>query len=251
MGARASTKLLYLIRVPVNIKSLEHPEAGHMLSDSQIAQYHRDGYILLKNVFSGNEIATFMTAGRAHSAPEGTAISLLELDALKSLWRDSRLVTCARQLLGETPVYFGEGNYIRFHLTPGQHIPGRHIHHDAKGTRTHLFNRLHEPQSKSYPVLRFGIYLQDYTQHSGGLKVSPGSHLINTRDFDQSALPYVNVPSVPGDLICFCMRILHSPYGMLLRESPSTALSPQSEDLISIQTPGALRSAVSQGNDFH
>ena len=54
-----------------------------MLSDHHIAQYHRDGYILIKNVFSSDEIAAFMASGRAHPAPEGCAISLFELDALK------------------------------------------------------------------------------------------------------------------------------------------------------------------------
>jgi hypothetical protein len=84
-------------------------------------------------------------------------------------------------------------------------------------------------------VVRFGIYLQDFKAHSGGLKVVPGSHVMDSTDFSQDQFTYCDVPSEPGDLVCFCQKTLHSPYALRLRDRPNAGLSPLAEDELSAQ----------------
>lgn len=119
-------------------------------------------------------------------------------------------------------------------------MQGRHLHHDAKGTPEHIFNRLHDVLPITYPVLRFGIYLQDFREQSGGIKVSPGSHHISTSDFTDTQFQHLNVPSKPGDVVCFTMRLLHSPFGMRLKSAPERGLAPSEEDALFYRDPGAF-----------
>lgn len=57
------------------------------------------------------------------------------------------------------------------------------------------------------PAWRFGIYFRDYREHSGGVAVMVGSHLVNPRQ------PFTGKPmymsSQPGDLVIWNLRTLH------------------------------------------
>lgn len=202
-----------------------------MLSAAQISRFHADGYLLIKQVFTAAEMAAFQHAGRASLGPGKDVAHLFDIDGTRRLWRDPRLVSLATQLLGGSPIFFGEANYHYLRFQSGQPIKGRHLHHDAKGRPEHLFNRVHDVLPETYPVLRCGLYFQDYRAQSGGLKVSPGSHRIATSKFDNSIAAF-DIPSEPGDLVVFTMRTLHSPFALRLKSRPEEALLPWQEDRI-------------------
>lgn len=214
-----------------------------LLTQAQIDQYHRDGYLLVRDVFTPAEMDGFRRAAAAYRPGVATYGRIFGIPGLDGLWRDERIVTVAAQLLGEDPAFFCQGDFVRFIFTEGEPIKGRHAHHDAKGTPGHLFNRLHAPQSATYPLVRFGIYFQSFADTSGGLKVSPGSHRMDSATFDESRLPYVNVPSRSGDLVCFCFRTIHSPYALRLKNQPDAVMSPWTEDRAFRRDPGAFRPA--------
>jgi hypothetical protein len=200
------------------------------LTDAQIAQYRKDGFLLVKAVFSPEDVRAMLTA--MTGAPYGAG-ELFAVPGLKHLWRDPRIVGVAKQLLGDQITFFAEATTLRKPLQAGVHKTGRHLHHDAKGSPQNIFSRVHTPPPEPFPVIRFAIYLQDFKTHSGGLKVVPGSHTIDSSNFVQSQFAYHDVPSEPGDLVCFCQKTLHSPYALRLKERPTDALSPDEEDRLS------------------
>lgn len=210
-----------------------------MLNTDQVAAFHRDGYLVVPGVFTAAEALSLAAAGVEHTSGRHGVTELYAIPALADLWTDRRLIAAATQLLGEKPTFYFEGSYSRRVWEPGAHVKGRHIHHDAKGTAQNLFDRVHSPTA-AYPNVRFAIYMQDTTNQSGGLKVSPGSHLVDTASFDHRSLPYVNVATMPGDLVCFSSRTLHSPYALRPVRDPSQALSPWEEDRVFSIDPAAF-----------
>ncbi|MSO73313.1 MAG: hypothetical protein EXQ84_06865 [Rhodospirillaceae bacterium] len=84
--------------------------------------------------------------------------------------------------------------------------------------------------SYTYPALRFAIYLQDTQNQSGGLKVGVGTHHMDVSSFKNINLHLQNVDSVPGDVIVFTHRILHSPLALRLKSDPRRVLTPEEED---------------------
>ncbi len=200
------------------------------LTPDQIARFHREGYLVIEDVFPAAELSAIQEACRAVLPAGARAVNIFQVPAVAGLWTDPRLVGIARALLGDPLSYFFEAVFTQKVWAEGEHIAGRHIHHDAKGAPENLFNRLHAAQTATYPAVRFAAYFQDTARQSGGLKVCPGSHLIDSSGFDQRALHYVNLASTPGDLVVFCSRTLHSPYALRPAAEPDLALPPWVED---------------------
>jgi hypothetical protein len=209
----------------------ERVESGEsfVLSKADVDRFNREGYLIVPSVFSATEAQELLRRVRA-GAVARTSTTLFAIEGLQDFWAEPRLLAISRALLGDNLCFNGEASVLREAFQPGEHISGRHLHHDAKGTPEHLLNRMHRPMPEGYSVLRFAIYLQDYTNQSGGIKVSPGSHLIDSSNFDESDLPYVNARTRPGDVVVFSARTLHSPYFLLLKDHPEIALSAAEED---------------------
>jgi hypothetical protein len=207
-----------------------------MLNAADVEQFRRDGFLLLRDVFGADEVQRFIAAG----AEGSRTADLLALPDLEGFWSDSRLVEIAKLLLGGTITFFGEASYLKEVFKPGEAVHGRHLHHDAKGTLSHLFNRQHEPTDAPYPIIRFAVYLQDHANFSGGLKLVPGSHQFNSANFNEDELTYYDVPAMPGDLVVFCNKILHSPYALRRKASPHIGLPPRRENVMSAADPEAF-----------
>lgn len=207
-----------------------------MLTAEQLEAFNRDGFLHLKNVFDPQEIQHFSNLGRARTDSDTLSVNLNLVPELSRLCFDNRLLPIAKQLLGGETSYFFESNYVRYDAEYLNNVQG-HLHHDGKGTPEHLFNRIHHSFDEPYPVIRFGIYLQNTETLSGGLKICPGSHLTKTASFGDRELAYYDVPSEPGDLICFCLRVLHSPFARRQKQAPDSALAPWDENQLLIKDP--------------
>ena len=98
----------------------------------------------------------------------------------------------ANEILEGDALYFGDSMY-----TKG--LGQRGFHRDNVDR---VFNE-GEDWNSPYDLIRFGIYLQDHTKHSGGLEVIKGTHNISkgTPTFVESGI---------GDLVVWNMRLLHS-----------------------------------------
>jgi hypothetical protein len=197
--------------------------AGAAATASRADRFARDGYVIVRQVFSAEEIDDMrrqvqrqVEADRAEGKFEVSFYQymgvksgkgdLLSKVHLRAILLDERILEIARSLLPSKPlVYFGESTY---QLGSG----GRYFHRDnvdrskAEGPDWH----------GEYTLLRLGVYLQDHRRHSGGLKVRIGSHL---HDGGRSCL----VDSEVGDVVVWNMRTLHSGNAVRLRFWPGFA----------------------------
>jgi hypothetical protein len=87
-----------------------------------------------------------------------------------------------------------------------------------------------------YTQLRFGIYLQDHTNHSGGLNLRQGSQ--NYPDLVRGKCTYMR--SVPGELAVWNMRITHSGNGVILKDPEADCPPPGQVDKIPMEDRAPL-----------
>jgi phytanoyl-CoA dioxygenase PhyH len=197
-----------------------------------LAAFNRNGFLLIKNVFSAGEIADLrqrMGALKARSLRQGCIVRSAgkpkalyivgdlpgkdELADFRYLVFDRRVLGYARQILGPKLVYFGDSN-TQF----GEADRGFH--------KDNVDRTISGPDWKNpYTVIRLGLYLEDHTLHSGGLKVRVGSHQYVSHHRGQA----LNIPSEPGDLVIWYLRTTHSGNNVRLTFWPSLCLHPRIE----------------------
>jgi hypothetical protein len=191
-------------------------------------QFKRDGFSLVKNVFSPDEIADFRKRAYA-TVEESKRQGLLEYlppwkkkkaaspvgDLLSKplftdLVLDPRLAQIAARVLGaERVTYFGDSN-----LNIGEGPMGFHkdnVNRDAHGP---------DWENLPYTVVRMGIYCQDHSQHGGGLKVRVGSH----KQLGHTHGKVYFVPVVPGDVVVWYLTTTHAGNAVRLRFAPNLNL---------------------------
>jgi ectoine hydroxylase-related dioxygenase (phytanoyl-CoA dioxygenase family) len=237
------------------------------------------GFCLVRGVFSPAEIARLeRDLATAHTEFAGAPPDLYSCPSLQWLLVDERMRRFAHALLGETIVYYRETNLV-YEETPGPATlkPFREFHCDARGSPESLLASPSGVPTGLYPAYRFGIYFRDYQNHSGGLKVAPGSHLRSYEHYRQcdhpgllKHLPHVphdigdktlalrvppielyNVPSRPGDVVIFNLRTFHAAGAVRLRERPDLAVLPTVEgqleqiaDALTMARPAGSRNCI-------
>ncbi|MGL5849843.1 MAG: hypothetical protein ACRCZD_03580, partial [Phycicoccus sp.] len=148
-----------------------------------IDDFWEKGYTILPGFYTQEEIAEFRT-GAYESRGRGG--DLLANPALRGVLLDPRLVSVARTLLDtDDIVYTGDSSFTINGTQRGWH----------KDNADRLDARAPD-WSGRYTQLRFGIYCQDHSEHTGGLNLRHGSHDIpNTTEGEN-----VYVKTRPGDL---------------------------------------------------
>src|SRR5262245_40424619 len=158
-----------------------------------------DGYLWNKRVFTKDEIEQLRR--RVVECPDWQG-DLLSHPHLRSLVVDERVLTIARHLLGGTPVYFGDSGF-----TIGPQSRGYHKDNPDR-------NDGNAPDWRDrYTVIRFGLYLQDHSRHSGGLNIRLASH--NKLSDSDGANLYLGTEI--GDLTVWSLRTSHSGNGVLVK----------------------------------
>lgn len=213
------------------LKRVEEQQAAFLSS------FEVDGYALVKGIFSLDEvIALRKVCAELHESTGGKHGEIATYPALRRVLLDDRVIAIARAVLGRQASYFGDSTFYansRF---------DRHLHNDARGDTE-------DPARSSFPIIRMGIYLQDHAQFSNGLKVRPGSHrsafwtprnalrlagLGGKKLSIEAFRPrwFHNVPTEPGDLVFWSLRMHHSAHAIRLRGLPDFALPPRLEDVL-------------------
>jgi hypothetical protein len=155
--------------------------------------FWRDGFTIVKGVYTPEEISDFRAQAKASSGWGG---DLLSNPRLRSVLTDGRMATVARKILGEdTVVYAGDSSYT---INSGSH----NWHKDNTDRDD---PNAPDWQGGRYTLLRFGVYLQDHTRHSGGLNLRIGSH--KTAELMAGKNKYVD--TAVGDLAVWSMAISH------------------------------------------
>ena len=175
------------------------PSDGFHLSHLRDAAafFEDHGWVLIKSVFTPAEIDGFRQNVLA-SEREGVGGDLLSNPWLSRVILDDRVVRLSRELLGAQPTYFGDSSW--FSSNTQSFAIGFHKDNPYKFTQNGP-----DWQSK-YSVFRMGIYLQDHTEHSGGLALRDRSHHTTDTLVGQ---PFA-VPTAKGDIVAWSLRTSHS-----------------------------------------
>ena len=192
------------------------PALETALENLDVDQFWERGYAILPDVYSPEEIAAFREAAYASRGYGG---DLLANPMLRSVITDGRMAAVARTLLGTDDLFYsGDSSFT--------------VNGTQKGWHKDNADRI-DPAAPDwdgrYTQLRFGIYCQDHSEHTGGLNLRIGSHdLRNTTEGEN-----LYVKTTPGDLAVWSMRITHSGNGMLLKDPDAPYPLPNEHDAFS------------------
>lgn len=189
------------------------PAITNAIDDLDVDRFWERGYAILPAVYTPEEIQALREAAYASKGYGG---DLLANPRLRSVLTDGRMVAVARKLLGtENLLYSGDSSFT--------------INGTQKGWHKDNTDRV-DPAAPDwtgrYTQLRFGIYCQDHSEHTGGLNLRVGSHDI--RNTSEGEVLYVK--TTPGDLAVWSMRITHSGNGMLLKDPDAPYPLPSEHD---------------------
>lgn len=191
-----------------------------------IEDFERDGYAIIRNAFTQEEVAQFRAAidklkveneKKGIRVPQDPLVpelmwywgDLLSQKGLDKIIFDERVLSTARAILGNEIVYWGDST---FNIGRGY----RGFHKDSVDRA----NPEGADWKSYYDVIRMGIYLQDHSRHSGGVKMRKGSH----RFPDLKTGEIVDVPSQPGDLLVWKLTTTHSGNALRCKFLPNTPL---------------------------
>jgi ectoine hydroxylase-related dioxygenase (phytanoyl-CoA dioxygenase family) len=212
------------------------------------------GFCIVKGLFDKERMAE-IESQMAAASQTGAVPDLLSIPTIRPVLLDPDVLKIANTLLGPQLVYYGE-TALNYEAAAGQitHNPYRVFHADARGTPRDINAPWDPADGKIYRGYRFGLYFRDYSRHSGGLKVAPGSHVRGKAEYDakigglfgnKRRIPLsnsdtikvpapryelYNIESEPGDLVIFSLRVYHSAGAARLKADPSLALHPQIEN---------------------
>ncbi len=207
----------------------DQPSSAHATSvDSD--RFWKRGYTIIEHLFEPREIESV----REHAikamvelrhrdllaerhGPEGvvrfTRCDLLSIPAVRHILLDPRLIAAVHQILGNRPTYWGESV-----LRAGSHGERAWHRDNVDRAKRHGGPDWRDP----YAIVRCGLYMQDHTQHSGGLAIRPRS---NRPGWQIRSLPtLMNVQ--PGDVIVWDLRTVHSGEVVRLRHAPAIPVHP-------------------------
>lgn len=189
--------------------------------------FKTQGYVLRKAAFSASEIDSFrkrvydqyaldeaagLTFQMTHTSSKAKYSKgcLLSKELLRDILLDERILTLAKEILGTNSlIYFGDSSY-----QIGTGLRG--FHRDCLDRE---FNNGLDWKS-SYTLIRLGLYLQDHSEYSGGLKVKPGTH-------EKNDGPTVFVDNHSGDLVAWSLKLLHSGNAVKLKWPSSFCIDNQ------------------------
>ncbi len=173
-------------------------------------QIDKHGWVLVKNVFSQEEIHKFREFAEKDKSHKGDLLSATHLSKIIS---DERIITIFKECTGSDKlVYFGDST-----LSYNTSLSG--FHKDSKDRDNVDSIEFKDP---GYSLLRLGVYLQDHSQHSKGLCLRSDSHLYHSIEKGK----IINVKSEVGDVIVWKLTTTHSPNADIISLFPDYAFHP-------------------------
>jgi len=168
------------------------------------AQFRQDGYVIVRQLFTPEEVADMRK--RAQALPEDERfLDLLSLPTLRGVLLNERLLEVFRSLIGDDLVYYGDSSVSIDSLAHGFHKdnPDRN---DPNG-----------PDWKGdYPLVRCGIYTQSHKGQPNGLDLRRGSHELTSLQEGE----HLQADTEPGDVVFWNGRTTHSGFGITVRGRP-------------------------------
>ena len=174
-------------------------------------QIDKHGYMLIKNVFTKEEIETYRDYAVKDKNHKG---DLLSAKLLSKIILDERIINIFKESTGsDNLVYFGDST-----LSYNTSLSGFH-----KDSKDRFKKDSVEFNDKNYSLLRIGVYLQDHSNHSKGLCLRSDSHLHQSIHKGKM----INVKSEVGDVIIWKLTTTHSPNAEIISLLPNSAFNPR------------------------
>lgn len=172
------------------------------LAELDVEDFWKNGFAILPDAYTDDEVEQMRDEARQHRqfGKGGDLVS----GPLRHAITDGRMIAVARKLLDTDEILYGGDSSAT--------INGK-IRVWHKDNTDRLDHAAPDWDSR-YTQLRFGVYLQDHTAHTGGLNLKRGSHDI----CDLSSGETLYVKNSPRDLVVWSMRMTHSGAGTLLKD---------------------------------
>lgn len=232
--------------------------------------FEKDGFIWLKDFFSKDDIKSYLDVYQdkdwieSSNLPNSPEIS--SNPKLKNILTHKKLIEILRALTDDDLTYFGISSLIG--SKEENSISWRRLHVDTRGHPNNKYGKsFYDPSKKKWPVLNVFIYLEDFENFSGCLKVVKGSHrkflptignylktFLNIRKYSKfdgtyslKSLPLFNIfrmkniTSKPGDLFVFNHALHHSPNSLILKKFPSLVLPVYLENILERIMPSIFK----------
>lgn len=161
-----------------------------------VTQMKQNGWVLIKNFFSKQEIQNFRQIGEEIKVSHFKG-DLLSHPKARYILTDDRIINLVKSVLEtDDVVYFGDSNCSVGSAT----LPGFHKDSPDK------FNPDGPDWKSEYSIVRLGVYLQDHAHHSAALSIRNKSH--HYPNHSKGKALYVD--SEPGDLVMWYLTTSHS-----------------------------------------
>lgn len=200
----------------------------------------KDGYVVIKNFFNNEQINELRKYSLENANKDN---EIFEYDFIKKYFFKTEFFNIFKEVLNcKKLIYFSDSS-INLHKNLEEAPRGFHV-----DSRDEDFNF-----NEEYPIARLGVYLQNVSEYSGGVKVKPGSHkyycvtnykqsiknifnekiIKRNKNFNIKFL-FKNVqPDLePGDLIIWNLRIHHSGSSYRYKFNKNISFAPYIDKLL-------------------
>jgi len=174
--------------------------------------FWKDGYIILRNVFSSQEINEYRelihkfvkenkTLKNAGGITIPNFIKHSELSEVKGLMENEKIHKELERIFGGNDYRFCQHNDIGINRIVGWHkdkLNGKYASHETVDIWSEINGEKHE-------IVKVLIYLQDHRDNNDGLKLVPGSHLVRNMQTKGT----IQLRPELGDVVIFDQRITH------------------------------------------
>ena len=174
--------------------------------------FYLDGYSLCQGVLSDSVVGALRSELSEYSGL-GRNPYIYESEIIQSVVFGSEVQNLAAQILGEKYIFLPDYslNAVDFWSAFGWHKDSVD-RYDINGT---------DWDEPNFPIIRFGIYLGDYSSKTGSLGIQKAS---NKGPLYANA--GINVKSKPGDIVIWPLTTTHTANSPSFKFSPSSALRP-------------------------
>ena len=177
--------------------------ATGLVDDQAIAQFHDEGYVVLRKAFDPSELSAEVDDALKHG---------LRVDGEVKQGGGGVEFRVVVMMCERTPVSVG---LLDAFAVPASKLLGRRVLPGrAKGTRYFGSSGLHADSDVAIPSLSFVAYLEPLDAASGALRVVPRSH---RHDGAGGSPDAVALATIPGDVIVFDEHLTHGSAGGALR----------------------------------
>ncbi len=207
-------------------------------------EFLKHGFIVLKSVFESSKIRELRDKFIKMS---NTNDEILLDENTQDLLLDKNIINKIKILLNSEKIWYYSDSSIKNYLNPFTSKNG--FHNDERFATDEI------PYKEEYPILRTGIYFENYKNFSGGLKIRVGSHkhfcfnlraklenffrlikiFIGRSRYDISSIRLgkkINLQLEEGDVVIWNLRTQHCGVSRRLKLFPGSCLSPSLEKML-------------------